>query len=108
MKYENIITTATKVSRSWSNKEKVAFHYFNPNGVYARKKVLDDAIWELVEQGKCKSGAVLAFGSGNSFRSDELRELFNKSRVTDTEYYVLIQGYEADIARAWKFIEEVA
>jgi hypothetical protein len=108
MKYEYITKTAEQVRRSWTNKQKIQFHYFNPNGVYARKKVLDDAIWELVEQGKCKSGAVLAFGSGNSFRSDELRELFNKSRVTDTEYYVLIQGYEADIARAWKFIEEVA
>ena len=108
MKYENIIRTAENARRSWSNKDKLAFQYFNPNGLYARKKVLDDAIWELVEQGKCKSGAVLAYGSGNSFYPNQLRELFNKSRVTDIEYYVLVQGYEADIARASEFIEEVA
>jgi hypothetical protein len=108
MRYEYITKTAEQVRRSWTNKQKIQFQYFNPNGVYARKRVLDKAIWELVEQGKCKSGAVIAYGSGNSFQHDQLRELFSKSRVTDIEYSVLVSSYEADIARAWKFIEEVA
>lgn len=108
MKYENIITKATKVSRSWSNKEKVAFHYFNPNGLYAQKKALDDAIWELVEQDKAKSGAVIAYGSGNSYYPNYLRDLFNKDRITDLDYYVVTQGYKFDIEAAEKFIKEVA
>lgn len=108
MKYEYITQTATQVGRSWTNKQKIQFHYFNPNGVYARKRLLDDAIWELVEQGKCKSGAVLAYGTGNSFYPNQLRELFSKSRVTNIEYSVLLSGYERDIELAWKFIEEVA
>jgi hypothetical protein len=108
MKYENIITTATKVSRSWSNKEKVAFHYFNPNGLYAQKKSLDDAIWDLVEQGKAKSGAVIAYGSGNSYYPNYLRDLFSKDRISELDYHVLLQGYRFDIEAAENFIKEVA
>ena len=107
MTYEYITQTATKVSRSWTNKQKVRFHYFNPNGLYAQKKALDDVIWSLVESGKAKSGAAIAYGSANSYRADQIRNLFNKSRVTDIEYQVLLSGYQFDIEQAENFINEV-
>lgn len=108
MKYEYITKTATQVRRSWTNKQKIQFHYFNPNGLYAKKAALNAVIWSLLEEGKCKSGAVIAYGSGNTFYQDQLRDLFKKSRVTDVEYSVLLSGYRFDIEQAEKFIKEVA
>jgi hypothetical protein len=107
MKFEYITKTATKTARSWTNKQKIQFHYFNPNGLYAQKKALDDVIWELVEQGKAKTGAIIAYGSGNNFYHDEMRKLHSKKRISDTEYIVLIKGYQFDIEQAEKFIAEV-
>jgi hypothetical protein len=108
MKYEYITQTAKQVSRSWTNKDAIRFHYFNPNGLYAKKQALNDVIWSLVEQGKAKSGAVVAYGSGNTFYDDQLRALFNKSRVTDNEYSVLVSGYKFAIELAENFIKKVA
>jgi hypothetical protein len=108
MKYEYLTMTATKVSRSWTNKEKVTFHYFNPNGLYAQKKALDDVIWALVEEGKAKTGAIIAYGSGNNFYPDMMLALYKKPRVSDVDYYLLTSGYKFDIEGAEKFIKEVA
>lgn len=107
MKYEYITQTAKQVSRSWTNKDAIRFHYFNPNGLYAKKQSLNNAIWALVEEGKAKAGAVLAYGAGNTFYDDQLRDLFNKSRVTDIEYSVLLSGYKFAIELAENFIKEV-
>jgi hypothetical protein len=108
MKYEYLTMTATKVSRSWTNKQKIQFHYFNPNGLYAQKQALNNTIWALVEEGKAKTGAVIAYGSGNTFYPDILLALYKKSRVSDSDYYSLISGYKFDIESAEKFIKEVA
>ena len=108
MKYEYLTQTATQVSRSWTNKQKIQFHYFNPNGLYAKKRALDDAIWALVEEGKCKSGAVVAYGSGNSYYPNILRELHGQSRVSGRAYRVFLLGYKFDIEAAEKFIKELA
>ena len=107
MKFEYITKTAKQVSRSWSNKDAIRFQYFNPNGLYAQKQALNDIIWSLVEEGKAKSGAVLAYGAGCTFYDDELRALYKKSRVTDIEYSVLVSGYKFAIEMAEKFIAEV-
>ena len=108
MKYEYLTQTATQVSRSWTNKQKIKFHYFNPNGLYAKKAALNAVIWSLVEEGKCKTGAVIAYGSGNTFNQDQLLALYKKQRVTDVEYSVFLSGYRFDIEQAEKFIKEVA
>ena len=41
--------TATDTSGLKNNREIAQFHYFNPNGLYARKKNNDERIWELIE-----------------------------------------------------------
>lgn len=107
MRFEYITQTATQPARTWTNKQKVQFQYFNPNGLYAQKKALDDIIWQLVDEGKAKSGAVLAYGSGNSFHADQLRDLNKKQRISDIDYIVLVNGYKFDIEQAENFINEV-
>ena len=48
----------------------LAFEAFNPNGLLARKYANDRRISELVDEGKAKSGAILAYGTFNSYSSD--------------------------------------
>jgi len=46
-----------------SNSKKAWFHCFNDAGLVAKKSVNDAIISGLVEAGKCKSGAIVAYGS---------------------------------------------
>jgi len=100
--WEYITTTATRTYRSWSPKQIAQFHYFNPNGLYAAKKASDDRISEAVSAGKCKSGALLAYGSFNDFSINKLREHING--CTLRQIHVTLSGIEADIASANQFL----
>lgn len=106
MNFNHITKNATQVARSWTNKEKIAFHYFNPNGLYAKKKATDEIISQLVEQGKAKTGAIIAYGSMNSYSTDRLHDLYMKKRITDVDYHVWAEMMRDEIARAEKFIAE--
>ena len=55
------------VTRNWkddrkatSNVERAKFHYFNPNGLYHRKKRMDETINHWVDAGYIPSGWVIA------------------------------------------------
>ena len=108
MRYEYITTTATATKTSWSNVELIRFHYFNPNGLVAEKIELDAQIDALVAQGKCKTGAVIAYGSLDYFYRDELRKLISKKRVSNIEAACAVQGLAERNEYARKFIAEVS
>ena len=72
---------ATETSAKWTNTEVAQFHYFNPNGLYAQKKVLDDRVSEAVDAGKCKSGCLFVHGSLNNFSVDWLCKYASSKRV---------------------------
>jgi hypothetical protein len=91
----------------WSNTKKAKFHYFSESGLVAAKDKLDKEITALVDAGKCKSGAVIAYGSLNYFNVDNLRLLKSKRRVSPYELYAVLRGLERDIEQAQKFINEV-
>jgi hypothetical protein len=92
----------------WSNTKKAKFHYFSESGLVAAKDKLDKEITALVDAGKCKSGAITAYGSLNYFNVDILRLLKSKRRVSPYELYAVLRGLEHDIEQAKKFISEVA
>lgn len=106
MNFEYITRKATKPARSWSNKDKVAFHYFNENGLYARKLATDKIISDLVDQGKAKSGAIIAYGSLDGFVFNELNKLHSKQRVSDADLRSWIYMTEYKIELAKEFIAE--
>lgn len=76
-----VMETATDIGQGWTNKEIAMFHCFNPNGLCAKKRKVDEAIDSAVINGKMKSGAILAYGGHNSFGVDMLREIAMKRRV---------------------------
>jgi hypothetical protein len=97
---------ATKFCQSWSNVQKAQFHYFSQFGLFAQKDKFDKEITSLVESGKCKSGAILAYGSLNYFHTSELRKLAMAKRVSNADLFSTLKGIERDIESARKFIQE--
>jgi len=101
-----IADEATAPERGWSNADKVTFHYFNKNGLYAAKRERDAKITDLVEAGKANSGAIWAYGSLNSYTADRLMDLVNKKKVNGIRLLTVLEMIERDIAEADKFIAE--
>lgn len=113
--WNHITQEATKVARSWTYKEQVCFHYFNPNGLYARKQANDEKISDLVDREVCRPGAILAYGTLADWETKNLRKLYDKSRVNRIECAVgfemlldLCYKQEAFIADAEKRAERCA
>lgn len=106
MNFTKISTTAKETAHSWTNVQKAQFHYFNPNGLYAEKRALDTIINDMVDQGLCKSGALIAYGSLNYFYTDLLAKLIHAKRVCPHELYSVLSGLRFNIELATKFINE--
>jgi hypothetical protein len=104
-----VANTATKCLDSWSNIDKVRFHYFNPNGIMAKRRVSDDKVRAMVDSGFAKSGALLAYGSLNNYHTEKLTNLIlQKQRVTDFEANYYVEQIEKEIANAEAFIDSIA
>lgn len=107
MNFTKISKTAKQITHSWTNVQKAQFHYFNPHGLYTEKRALDTIISDMVDQGLCKSGALIAYGSLNYFYTDELAKLIHAKRVCPHELYSVLEGLRFNIELATKFINEI-
>ena len=105
--YTEITETALVVKSKWSNKAVMQFHYFNPNGLVAAKKRIDEQINKLVDQGKCQPGAIFAYGALDRYAAGKIADLAMKKRVGRIESKVAIKMMMDDIAEAEKFIGEI-
>lgn len=102
--FEYITTEATDREHNWSLKAKAQFEYFNPRGLYARKRRNDQAISRLVEEGKATSGAILAHGTFADFEAKALQVIAMKKRITGIEYRVAVNMLTDHCAAQEKFI----
>ena len=108
MKWDYITKQATAIKPSWSNKDRVLFHYFNPNGVACEKIKLDRQVSDLVDQGKCNTGVLFVHGSLNSHYIDELRKLIDSKRVSQFDSWYYAGQLLAENEKTRKFIAEHA
>ena len=107
MNFELVTKTATEPDwRKWSNKEVALFHAFNPHGLVARKQAVDEQIAEAHKKGLCKSGAMLAYGTFNSFSRDLVMGLVERQRVRRINLLVAIEMLQDDIKKAEEFLRE--
>ena len=90
-----------------SNKQVARHHAFNKNGLVAKKRANDEIISRLVEEGKCKSGALIAYGTLSYFWTDNLWDLARKQRVASNELRVAIKCLKDQIAQQVEFINEI-
>lgn len=94
-RFDFITTTATTDGQCKTNKEAMMFHYFNANGLVARKRKNDRTISELVAAGVVKSGWHLAYGTLSSFEENAIIRLAMLKRVGGTACRVAIKMMEA-------------
>lgn len=111
LSFKYISEQARQPFASWSLKDRAQFEYFNPLGAYAAKKASDLRISEAVEAGKAQSGAIIAYGTFNSFYSGKLcsiiSDLYNGKSVKRTSLFVTIGGLLRDVQAADKFLSEL-
>lgn len=105
--WETITSIAAEPSAEWSNTDIARFHYFNPNGLYAKKKRLDDRIRDGVNSGKYKFGAHIAYGSLNDYATNKMIKLATQKRCNRIQLAVAISMLEDDILRAEKFLATI-
>lgn len=105
--FNEIAVDAKVANPRWNNKDVAMFHYFNPNGVLAKKRATDKLIDDAVDAGKARTGAIIAYGSMNHFAEDELYKLVNMKRVDRIKLKVTLEMLKRDIEAASKFLETV-
>jgi len=102
--WEFITEEAKTIREVRSNKDKVSFMYFNPNGGYATKNKTDEKVSAAVDAGQCKSGALFVHGSLNDFAYNKMDEL-NKAKRPALNDILYVSGmFHEDAAKAEKFI----
>lgn len=105
-KLEQIFKTATAPSDNWSNHDIACFHAHNPHGLVARKRKNDDRIASLVDAGKARSGAHIAYGTFDTFCVDSVQELCDMRRVPTTALRVALRMLEDQIRTTEAFIAQ--
>lgn len=100
--HEWLAHKADKVYASWTPKQRLAFMYFNPNGLYQRQSKLTDALLAACEAGRCKSGALLVHGGDWEYK--RMNELFAAKRVKLADVRVLERMWLEAILEGEAFI----
>tara|TARA_R110001632_G_scaffold72603_1_gene167737 strand:- start:442 stop:858 length:417 start_codon:yes stop_codon:yes gene_type:complete len=73
------IKEATSATATWSNLNKLTFHYFNDNGLVSQKLALNARIDALIASGTVAGGWAYAYGSESNFEEDQLIDLYTES-----------------------------
>lgn len=89
------------------NRDKVTFHYFNPNGLRVAWQKACERVTAAVNAGKVPSGWIIAYGSFNHFSADRLDELLHKGRVGRIRLSVTLDGLRRDIVTINEKLSEV-
>jgi hypothetical protein len=105
--YEHVTRTAIKVSKGWTCTDILNFHYFNPNGLCAVKKALQDRLNIAVSEGKANTGSLLAYGSLNDYVNENLRKLLQKKRVNRRHLFVDLEMLQEEIETLENFLNEI-
>ena len=105
--FDFVTEEATEVDQVRTFKDKVLFSYFNTNGLWAKKQVANERIEKAVAEGRCKSGAILAYGSLNNFSYRQTKKLIAKKRVSGIEWNGFSEMLVDEINKANDFADSI-
>jgi len=105
--FDFVTEEATEVDQVRTFKDKVHFTYFNESGLWAKKEAANKRIDRAIAEGRCKSGAYLAYGSGRDYSYYQMRKLAGKKRVSGTEWSVFSEMLAREINQANDFADSV-
>ena len=101
---EHILETETEIRNDFTAKEVVCFHYFNPNGLYAKAKELENQIMEMVKAKTVQPGWLIAYDF--RFNYKEMLNLFQLKKPRWTNVNIWIQMFEDEIEKVNNKIRE--
>lgn len=104
---EQVFETATEEeAKKWGRFDYARFHMFNPNGVANQWKDLGDRIIQAADEGKCKTGAWVAYGPFGHFH-DQLMKLSTAKQFKASEITVIVKLIKDTIAKGEAFLKEI-
>jgi len=105
--FDYITQEATKVHSAWGAKHVAQFHYFNAQGMAAKRRALADRAMQAVEQGKAASGVLLVYGTFGDTYSDTLSRLAMSGAVRWAELRVVLTLLQGDIDRGNEHFDKI-
>lgn len=105
--FKYLTEEATQTYRSWTNKEKVLFHAFNPNGKKQKWEDMCKLISHHVDAGHIKTGWIYAYGSLSSYSAERIIELAGQRRVRDSELYAVLSMMQEAIDKGYTKLGEM-
>ena len=103
MKDFDYITKQATDTKGLNNRETAQFHYFNPNGLTTKQNKINDEMFDLVDAGKCNSGALMVHN--HNYGLNLLQKSAQMTRVNSIDLQVNIEMAERHIDEAKAFIE---
>lgn len=100
------ITNEATSDRGLSQKDRVSFHYHNPNGAYATLRAAWQRVNDLVDSGAVKSGWLLAYGSLNMYAYNELNRVANLARPDRLTVWSMVERLLSDAETANRKVDE--
>lgn len=103
--YEEISNTLT-TDHGLNNRDSARFHYFNVNGLYQKKKAMDNTISQYVDDGFIPSGWIIAYGTFNSYYTDRISNFAMKQRVRRISLETTLEGLQDAIDKGYTRLGE--
>jgi len=106
-RYDYVTQTAVNTA-GLNNSEQVRFHAFNPNGLVATKREINERIADLVKAGTVPSGWHVAYGTfADHYSDNHIYSLLKYDRVPSIQLSVWIDMKTNAIADAVNKISSV-
>ena len=106
--FDQVMKTATEVDyRRWTNHDIALFHYFNPNGIAAKRREQSRTISRLVGEGKLNSGWIVAHGSMNDYAMERLYNITKMERPRFIKLSTIIDMLQMDFDKAQERLKEM-
>ncbi len=101
-KYNTITKTATRTEASWTNRQKAAFHAFNPNGQVAELQRLEATIAEIIGDRE-----IPYYGFNSCEYEVELYKMCAQKAVKTGDLWLAMWGLDRRIKAARQHIEQI-
>lgn len=104
--YDKVTKTATS-DKGLCNRDRVRFHYFNPNGAVQKKYAMDNCLATFVDAGVINSGWHIAHGTFNDYHVKAIVAELDKRRVRSFNINYPVERILQEIDETYSKLGEV-
>jgi len=100
----DFITKEATTDAKMNRRNKITFHCFNPNGIYAALKVVQNRVSETVDKTGVPNGALLVYGSFNDYPRKRLFDALEKKSASSYDIHSAIRYVKDEIEKVNEWI----